>query len=366
MHTRIWIAAVVALAVADRAGATTYAPLDLHARVQVSDTIVLARVVDPNRGLMTVERVLKGTPPKQITLVSYIDPFIVAEQRRPLALNDRELLFLTRKGDAYAPVQQQHGRLRVNGDRLVDSFRREPRSLAATLASIDRLVAFQGHAAGSDRDADAVFVSALKHADVELQLWALATARNRLKTPSRALVDAALARWPRHVPPIYGPWNAAGLIANMSTTWRIRDRAPFFARILTTSTNGDERAWAAMALGGTSDRTYLPLLRRIATGDPHEMARALAFRGIVVMIGPESLPDLRLGAKDGSDHVRAQVVVDAYNMLELQHPEPRWPAPTPELIASVRKFLTEMLRDPVPYVSDNARSMLRQLATGRP
>ena len=38
-------------------------------------TIVLARVVDPTRALLRVERILKGVPPKQIGLVSYVSAF---------------------------------------------------------------------------------------------------------------------------------------------------------------------------------------------------------------------------------------------------------------------------------------------------
>ena len=97
--------------------------LGLHGRVQVSDIVVLARVVDPAPAVVSVERVLKGKAPTQITLVAYVDGFAVAAQRKPPIANARELLFLRKKDDAYAPVQDQYGRLAVNGDRLVDSFR---------------------------------------------------------------------------------------------------------------------------------------------------------------------------------------------------------------------------------------------------
>ena len=52
--------------------------------------------------------------------------------------------------------------------------------------------------------------------------------------------------------------------------------------------------------------------------------------------------------------MRAQAVVDAYNLLNFGHPEPRWPPPTNVLIAEGRVFLTEMQRDPARLVSDNA------------
>jgi hypothetical protein len=121
-----------------------------------------------------------------------------------------------------------------------------------------------------------------------------------------------------------------------------------------------------MALGGAGDRPRLPLLREVAAMDAHAQARALAYSGIVLMLGPDSLGDLRLGAKDSDAHVRARAVVDSYNMLEFEHPEPRWPPPSNALIAEVRTFLTDMQGGPVRLVSDNAMSMLAMIARHRP
>jgi hypothetical protein len=45
------------------AGATPYFDLGLHGRVQVSDIVVLGRVVDPALALVSVERVFKGEAP---------------------------------------------------------------------------------------------------------------------------------------------------------------------------------------------------------------------------------------------------------------------------------------------------------------
>jgi hypothetical protein len=336
--------------------------------VQASDIVVVARVVDPALALVNVERALRGEAPKQITLVAYVDGFAAPEQRKPLTAGVRELLFLTKKGDAYTPVQDQYGRMVVDGDRLIDSFRAEPRSLSQTVASIQRLVALQARAARGGAEADAAYVAGLKNADIELRTWALRKATDRIKVPSPALGDALLASWPtaKEVGPVLGSWNAAGLVANAVVTWRLQRAAPFFAKILTTSSSGDERAWAAMALGGSGDRTYLPVLRRVAAGDAHAQARALAYNGIMYMLGPDSLWDLRLGAKDSDEQVRARTVVDAYNMLEFGHPEPRWPRPSNALIAEVRAFLTEMQRDPARLVSDNAKSMLATIARQRP
>ena len=61
-----------------------------------------------------------------------------------------------------------------------------------------------------------------------------------------------------------------------------------------------------------------------------------------------------------------QVVVDAYNLLELEEQERRWPPASNALIAEVRAFLTEMRSDPAGIVSDNARSMLANIAHHRP
>jgi hypothetical protein len=350
------------------ARATTYVDMGLHGRVQASDIVVVARVVDPALALVSVERVLKGDAPKQITLADYVDRFASPAQRKLLIADARELMFLMKKGDAYVPVQDQCGRMPVKGGELIDFFRARPRNLSQTLASIQRLVALQAGAARTDAEADAAFVAALKSSDIEAQMWALRKAKDRIKVPSPALVDALVASWPptQEVGPVHGSRNAAGLVANAIVAWRLQQAAPFFARILTTSANGDERAWAAMALGGSGARVYLSLLRRVAAGDAHAQARALAYDGIMYILGPDSLGDLRLAAKDPDEQVRARAVSDAYNLLEFGRPEPRWPPPSTARIAEVRAFVTEMLRDPARSVSDSAKSVLAMIARQRP
>jgi hypothetical protein len=347
--------------------ATEYFDPGLHGRVQASDTVVLARVVDPSRDLVNVERVLKGNPPTQITLVAYVDGFSRPAQQKLLVAGARELMFLAKKDDAYAPVQDQYGRMAVNGDQLIDSFQRQPRSLSQTVRSIQRLVSLQARADRGDGETDAAYVAALKDSDIELQLWALWTAKDRIRVPSPALASALLASWPAvdKVGPVLGAWNAAGLVANAVVKWRLERTAPFFAKILTTSSSGNERAWAAMALGGAGDRAYLPVLRRVAAEDSNAQARALAYNGIMYMLGPESLGDLRLGAKDADAQVRARAVVDSYNLLEFGRPEPHWPPPSDALVGEVRAFLTEMQRDPAPLVGNNARTMLAMIARQR-
>jgi hypothetical protein len=256
------------------------------------------------------------------------------------------------------------------GDEIASLIRSAPSHEVSRRLSLpsNALVALQARAARGDAEADAAYIVALKDSDVELQMWALWKAKDRIKVPSPALADALLASWPtvKEVGPVLGAWNAAGLVANAVVTWRLQRTAPFFAKILTTSGSGDERAWAAMALGGSGARAYLPVLRRVAAEDAHAHARALAYNGIMHLLGPNSLGDLRLGAKDSDEQVRARVVVDSYNLLEFGHPEPRWPPPSNGLIDEVRTFLTEMQRDPARLVSDNAKSMLAMIARRRP
>ena len=349
------LACLFIIASAGTAGATEYVDVGLYGRVELSEVIVLARVIDPAKALVRVERILKGEAPKEIRLVSYIEGFLGAPHRKPLIKDSRELLFLKKDEDAYAPLQTQYGRMVIDGDRLIDSFRSQPRSLSATIASIQRLVKLQSRAARDDREADRAYVDAFKNSDVDVQLWALGTVRERIKNPSPVLADAVLARWPKD----------AGMVANTIVVWRLHGSAPFFAHALSTSRDGDERSWAAMALGGAGDSSYAPLLRQVATSDAHAQARALAYNGLMWMLGPESFEDLKLGAKDGDEHVRARVVVDSYNLLELRRPDRRWPSASEALIAKVQAFLAEMQSDPSRLVSMNAKSMLSEITRRR-
>ena len=155
----------------------------------------------------------------------------------------------------------------VSGDRLIDSFRAEPLRLSETVASIQRLVALQTRAR-VDSEADQAYVAAFADSDVEVQKWALNTSFHRIKAPSPSLADALLAHWKRDTDLVPNTWpHDAGMVANAVVTWRLRGAAPVFAETLKTSGDGERRAFAAMALGGTGDRTYLPLLREVAARD---------------------------------------------------------------------------------------------------
>lgn len=287
--------------------------------------------------------------------MEYIDGFLSAADRKPLVADARELLFLNRKGDAYAPLQTEFGRFRVVEERLVDPIGPD-RRLGVVVESIKRLVALQTSAAENDTEADRAYIDALRDTDAEIQKWGTETVSRRIKSPSRALADSLLAHWP----------SDAGSIANAMIRWRLERASPLFAQTLTTSSTPMERALAAMALGAAGDVEYLPLLRRTATSDTDGTARALAYNGIMWMLGLGALDDLRNGAKDPDQQVRARCVVDSYNLLELERPERRWPPASGALIAQVRVFLTEMQRDPERLVSDNAKSMLSLIARHQP
>ena len=199
--------------------ATEWLALPLHRRIELSDTIVVARVVDPAKALVSVERVFKGEPPEQIRLVSYIDGLKAAGPRTPLRRDARELLFLVKADDGYAPLQTEYGRLAIEGDRLIDAFWSEPRRLSGTIASVERLVRLQARAASGDRAADRAYVEALRSRDPDVRSWPLETAPDRIETPSRALTEAFLARW---------PGDARG-VARAAAAWRLREAAPTFA-----------------------------------------------------------------------------------------------------------------------------------------
>jgi len=328
--------------------------LSLHTMVQAAETIVVARVIDPVRATVRVERRVKGDTPQEITLVAYVDGFLRADQQKPLTKGERELLFLNRKGDSYAPLQTQFGRFAVSGNRIVDPFR-GTQVLSDAFASIQRLARLQARASRSLAEADRAFVDAFRSTDPAVLEWALNQSYQRVKAPSDALFDAMLAKWPEHL----------GDVANAMLVWRLRRAAPVFAKSLTDSADGFVRAYAAMALGGTGDTTYLELLRRVSSSDVDPLARSLAYSGIMSMIGPDAFGDLRRGAADPNERVRSQAVGDLYNMLELEGGERLWPPAPDALIDAVVTFLRGMQSDPSSSVALSATSMLAYIADHR-
>lgn len=87
------------------------------------------------------------------------------------------------------------------------------------------------------------------------------------------LVDY-VTRWKQDTAVVSNVWpHDAGLMSNAVVAWRLRQAAPVFAATLEASRDGERRAFAAIALGGTGDRAYLPQLREVAASDSHARAR---------------------------------------------------------------------------------------------
>ena len=381
IHTGLAGTTLSMLLCVQTAVASEFFDFGLHARVQGADAIVVARVVDPEARIFAVERVLKGNPPSEFMLIGTQGDFRKPSDRVPFIRDTRELLFLKAEtdherqfitnpnlgmdGKRFFLGNPYTGRMRIHDDGLIDGSGPPRRSLVDLSASITDLIRLQARAGRSLAEADGAYVAALKHRDPEVRMWALWEAHHRLERPSRALVDALVARWPKGIGPDDRGWDVAGLIANAVKTWRVERVAPVFARILTTSDTRRERASAAMALGGAGDRNYLPLLRRVAADDPDADVRALAYDGIASILGPDALDDLRRAARDPHEMVRAMATGFAYNVLEIGQPRRRWPPPSASLIADVRKFLVDLEADPASKVSTSARSMLGRLDRGR-
>ena len=251
----------------------------------------------------------------------------------------------------YTPLQSQCGRLTVTNDRVTDPYSGKPTDLSAMVASIRRVAGFQTRAARSDLEADRAYVEAFGNADPEVVNWALGTAWERLKQPSPALADALLSRWP----------GDAGAVANAMVAWRLQRGAPLLAKTLTGSNRGEERAFAAMALGATGDVAYLSLLRRTAATDLDLRASTRLQRHHVdarTRVAWQSSSRREGSARGGARPRRRRL----YNLLELNRPDPDWPPASNALISDVRAFLTEMQADPAKLVSINAKSMLSAIA----
>jgi hypothetical protein len=358
LRSMLWAGVLVLVSSAAPAAASEFFDLGLHARVQGSDAIVVARVIETGASMFAVERVLKGDPPREFMLIGTQGDFRKASDRVPFIRGTRELLFLIKETERERqylvnPSAETEGRrfflgnpythrMRIDDDGMVDGSGPPRRGLADLASSIADLIRLQARASRGLAEADRAYVTALKHPDPEVRMWALWEAHHRLERPSRALVDALIARWPKGIGPDDSGWDVAGLIANASKTWRVERVAPVFARILSTSDIRRERASAAMALGGAGDREYLPLLRRVAADDPHWDVRAMAYDGIASVLGPEALDDLRRGARDSHYTVRATVAGNAQHILDMDGWQWRWPPPSAAQIAAVRAFLTEV------------------------
>ena len=104
-------AATITLAATTTLRATDYGALHLYQWVELSDVVVICRIIDAERAVAMVERVIKGHPGGQIRLVKFIDTQAREDQRRPLVRGRRELMFLRAAPGGYAPFSP-NGRLR--------------------------------------------------------------------------------------------------------------------------------------------------------------------------------------------------------------------------------------------------------------
>jgi hypothetical protein len=360
---------ILALALSAEVETTEYVPLALHEFVALSDVVALVTIEDPDVGRVRVERTVKGNVRGSLVLVDYVDRFAIPAQRRSLSAGTRELMFLKKVARGYAPVQDQLGRWAV-GDGRVNvgstgasvwalTVPERTRGLDALLACIGGLVDEQARIARSDPvGAQKIYVSALSGTDPDLQEWALTTVVQSVDAPSATLKNAVFAYWTR---PTGKP-----LVANAVRKWRMADAAPRIANALKAA-DAEERAWGAVALGGSGNRAFWSELRQVARTDPSPLVRAWAVGAIPYMLGHEAVSELRVSARDESPMVRSSAVVAAYNMLAFGQPMPRWPKPPEPLIEEVRRFLTDMTTDPERGVADNARTMLTHvLQNGRP
>jgi HEAT repeat protein len=116
-----------------------------------------------------------------------------------------------------------------------------------------------------------------------------------------------------------------------------------------------------MALGASGDEQYAPLLRRIMTTDPYWEVRAFAAEGLMEMLGPRALVDLRVAAGDEHEKVRAAAITHAFNMLELLGPR-HFGRASAASVAEARAFITPLLEDPSQAVRDNAKWALAYIA----
>ena len=320
-----------------------YPALHLYQWVEKSDVIVVGRIIDAERAIAMVERVLKGHPGGQIRLVQFIDPHAGNDQRRPLVRGNRELMFLRPAPGGYAPLQTQGGRWPIGRDGRFEN-RNDSRTLNDTINTVRRIHDLQREIGRGPDTADRAYTTALRSSDPDVRLWALQRVPHAVQQPSSQLLDAYLPLWRSD------DAEAWGSIANAVIYWRLGSAAQWLHETLITSDDYRQRAVAARALGGAGDRAYVSALRRSAASDASPHVRASAYGGLTHLLGPESLPDLKTGATDADEVVRSHVAVHAANMARR--------ADNADVSSAVTALLESLQADPSPHVSSQARSML--------
>jgi hypothetical protein len=333
------------------AEATTYAAFNLHQRVELSDVIVVGTVMDPQRGVVRVDEVLKGTPEKSFQLVDHVDTLIRETDRRPLVKGTQELFFLKRQDSGYTPVQKQLGRWLVRRhdavEMPVDASLRPLPDLRRTIAALVSLQA----AARDGAPAVNAFLTGLASPDPEVKLWAAHHGYLRITDPPAELVNAYLALWSS------GDAEILAATANAVIAWRVRRAGPMMAAALREGSEA-ERANAARALGGAGDLSFLPQLRTSARSDSATIVRSSAYQGLALLLGGESLNDLDRGARDPQPLVRRIVAASAANVGRN--------STDPTLRARVRRLLTLLGEDRSAEVRVSAQYAMRLLADPAP
>lgn len=324
------------------ADATEYIRLHLYQQVKAPDVIVIATVTDARTATVRVDRVLKGETPRSIRLIHYIDSFLRPADRRELVNGARELMFLNREGEFYAPLQTQHGRFSVDNGQPVTDHRLDPQKYHKTIA---RLVRLQARAErGRNRAIDA-YVDALRDADPHVRLWAAAEAPEHVDNPPTRLVDAYLTLWETD------DAELRSRAANGVIEWKVAHVAPIFAAALRDGSE-EKRSLAARALGGAGDVAFVPQLRTAATSDASPQVRAAGYEGLAYLLEGEAMPDLLAGAKDKSARVRNAVAYHAFNLTRRIQDR--------DLTAGVQRLLGMLALDPDATVRKSVRYLLHE------
>ena len=329
------IAAVGALLVlvlfGGRVDATSYAALHLYQQVDLSEVIVVATVVDPTIATLRVDEVLKGRPEASIRLVDHIDIFARSSDRRPLVPGAQELLFLKKRGNAYAPLQTEYSRWPVRKGQAEAPSQVRRLGLPDHRRTISTLVRLQATARGSLDSPTEAFVTALESDDPHVRLWGAHTAHQHFTQPPAPIADAYLALWSSGDPELRGS------VASAVIRWRLRRAAPMLATALR---DGDvaERASAARGLGGAGDSSFVGQLQTAAASDPSDIVRVSALEGLSHLLRGAAIVELRKGANDRSPLVRRSAGAYAVGLARTEA--------DPELHAQVRDLLELLSRDP--------------------
>ena len=324
--------------------ATEWIALLLYQYVELSDVIAIGTIVDNENAVVRVDEILKGRTDRTIRLVETVDPFARSEAQKPLINGARELLFLRRQSDGYAPLQILGGRWRITDDNHLETGGAVSRS-GATVAvfrrKIQQLMRLQSDATRPEKAIDA-YVTGIRSNDPDIRIWAAHESASENTRQSDRLLNELVRHWQTH-------GEMQGAAANLIIRWRARRFAPMLAERLRQGNDG-ERWVAVRALGGTGDRAYLDLIRSVAASDPSEFVRGFAYEGLTHLLGAESLEDLRRGAADPNPKVRGAIANHSYNLHRRMRSD--------EVSISLRRLVEQLRDDPDPSASGSAKHVL--------